>query len=191
MVYICIAISLQDICQSHTLQIPFSSNFLHMFAHLHDVWRWVWHWLPDSRGTGHAGPTTPAPQPRLAWVLCAAASSRFVPLFFASFRNCFDARRSISWRTRAWPATKRVQRGTRRRSTLQKVRVERCVGLASCVNRRFRLLSLPVTLNQAGALPAIGVQEGERELRERGRGRARCGVSIYNFRHSIKREGNV
>lgn len=41
MVCICFAISLQDICQSHTLQIPFSSNFLHMFAHLHDVWRWV------------------------------------------------------------------------------------------------------------------------------------------------------
>lgn len=56
----------------------------------------------------------PAP---LAWVLCAAASSRFVPLFFASFRNCFDVRGSISWRTRAWPATKRVQRGTRGRST--------------------------------------------------------------------------
>lgn len=41
MVYICFSISLQDICQSHTLQIPFSSNFLHMFAHLHNVWRWV------------------------------------------------------------------------------------------------------------------------------------------------------
>lgn len=188
MVYICFAISLQDICQLHTLQIPFSSNFLHMFAHLHDVWRWVltltsWQSRDRTCRTYNA-----RPQPRLAWVLCAAASSRFVPLFFASFRNCFDARGSISWRTRAWPATKRVQRGTRRRSTLQKVRVERCVGLASCVNRRFRLLSLPVTLNQAGALPAIGVQEGERELREREGGRARCAVSIYNFRHSIKRE---
>lgn len=129
-----------------------------MFAHLHDVWRWVID-IDFLTVAGQDMQDLQRPPP----------SSRFVPLFFASFRNCFDARGSISRRTRAWPATKRVQRGTRRRSTLQKVRVERCVGLASCVNRRFRLLSLPVTLNQAGALPAIGVQEGERAKRKRAR----------------------
>lgn len=189
--YICFAISLRDICQSHTLQIPFSSNILHMFAHLHDVWRWVltltsWQSRDRTCRTYNA-----RPQPRLAWVLCAAASSRFVPLFFASFRNCFDARGSISWRTRAWPATKRVQRGTRRRSTLQKVRVERCVGLASCVNRRFRLLSLPVTLNQAGALPAIDKRERELRERERVRESEMCCFNLQFSPLDKERERNV
>lgn len=118
MVYFWLSVSLQGICQSRILQALFSSNFLHMFAHLHDAdvesdidfLTVAGQDMQDMQDLQR--PTAP-----LAWVLCAAASSRFVPLFFASFRNCFDVRRSISWRTRAWPATKRVQRGTRGRST--------------------------------------------------------------------------
>lgn len=90
MVYFWLSVSLQGICQSSTLQIPFSSNFLHMFAHLHDVWRWVWHWLPDSRGTGHAGhagPTTPpspfgvSPLRRGLVPLCSIVFRQFSQLF--------------------------------------------------------------------------------------------------------------
>lgn len=74
-------------------------------------------------------------------------------------------RGSISRRTRAWPATKRAddpaldprEGDGDGDGSKQKVRVERCV------DRRFRLLSLPAQ-NQAGAQP---VREGGKQKSNR------------------------